>query len=102
MAHVGHLWMKAKPGSYAKVSARYHRFADEVMAHHPTLHDVVILGDPARNQVEGFGIWENDVEAATLEDTEDFAAFLADVQPDLAEPIRRSALELLFRLKPRL
>ena len=101
MAHVGHMSIKSKPGSYAKVSARYKRFAEEVMAHHPDLHDVVIVGDPARNQVEGFGIWDNVAEAATLEDTQDFAAFLADINADLAQPVDRSDLELLYRLKPR-
>ena len=101
MAHVGHLWMKSKPGEYKKVADRYHRFAEEVMAHHKNLHDVVIVGDPARNIVEGFGIWENAAQAATLEDTKDFAAFLADVEPELAEPLQRRDLHLLYRLKPR-
>jgi hypothetical protein len=93
--------MKTKPGSYARVAARYHRFAEEVMAHHPNLHDVLIVGDPATNNVEGFGIWENAAQAATLEDTRDFAAFLADVEPDLAAPIERSDLQVLYRMKPR-
>jgi hypothetical protein len=101
LAHVGHLWMKTKPGRYAKVSARYRSFADQVMAHHADLHDVIIVGSPAQNTVEGFGIWENAAEAATLEDTEDFASFLADVESDLAQPIQRSDLELLYRLRPR-
>jgi hypothetical protein len=100
MSHVGHLWMKTKPGSYAKVSERYRRFADQVMAHHADLHDVIIVGSPAQNTVEGYGIWENAEEAATLEDTEDFAAFLADVKSDLAQPVERSDLQLLYRLRP--
>lgn len=101
MAHVGHLSMKTKPGKYAKVSARYRQFADQVMSHHDDLHDVLIVGDPARNMVQGFGIWDNAAEAATLEDTADFAAFLADVEGDLAQPIDRNDLELLYRLDPR-
>jgi quinol monooxygenase YgiN len=101
MGHVGHLSMKAKPGSYARVSAHYHRFADDVMAHHSNLDDVLIVGDPAKNIVEGFGTWEDAAQAATLEDTRDSAAFLADVEPDLAEPIQRSDLQVLYRLKPR-
>ena len=101
MAHVGHMWMKTKPGSYAKVAARYRRFVDEVMTHHPALHDVIIVGEPAQNTVEGFGIWENAVEAATLEDTQDFATFLGDVEPDLAQPVQRTDLELISRLGPR-
>ena len=101
MAHVGHTTLKSKPGSYAKVAARYKQFAEDVMAHHPTLHDVIIVGDPGRNQVEGFGIWDNAAEAATLEDTKDFETFLADVQAHLSQPVDRSDLELLYRLKPR-
>jgi hypothetical protein len=101
MSHVGHLWMKTKPGCYAKVSTRYRTFADHVMAHHADLHDVIIVGSPAQNTVEGFGIWENADEAATLEDTQDFASFLADVESDLAQPIQRSDLQLLYRRRPR-
>jgi hypothetical protein len=101
MAHVGHLSMRTKPGAYARVAARYRNFAEDVMAHHPNLHDVVIVGDAARNVIEGFGIWDNAAQAAKLEDTRDFASFLRDVEPDLAEPIRRSAPELLWRLRPR-
>jgi quinol monooxygenase YgiN len=101
MAHVGHLSMKTKPGAYARVAARYRRCAEEVMAHHANLHDVVIVGDAARSVIEGFGIWENAAQASKLEDTRDFAAFQADVEPDLAEPIQRSAPELICRLRPR-
>jgi hypothetical protein len=101
MPHVGHMSLKAKPGSYAKLAARYRKFADEVMAHHADLHDVVIVGDPAKNTVEGFGIWDNAAEAATLEDTKDFAAFLKDIEAELAQAVERSDLELLYRLKPR-
>jgi hypothetical protein len=95
------MWMKTKPGSYLRVSARYRTFADQVMAHHADLHDVVIIGNPAQNTVEGFGIWENATEAATLEDTGDFASLLADVESDLAQPIERNDLQLLYRLRPR-
>ncbi len=81
--------------------ARYRSFADQVMAHHADLHDVIIVGDPAQNTVQGFGIWENAAEAATLEDTEDFASLLADVEAHLAQPIQRTDLQLLYRLRPR-
>ena len=101
MPHVGHTSLKSKPGAYAKVAARYKQFAEEVMAHHDDLHDVIIVGDPARNMVQGFGIWDSAAESATLEDTADFAAFLKDVEPDLAQPVDRSDLELLYRMKPR-
>ena len=101
MAHVGHMLMKTKPGRYAKMSERYRNFADQVMAHHADLHDVIIVGDPAQNTVEGFGIWENAAEAATLEDTQDFASFLAEIEADLAHPIERTDLQLLYRYRPR-
>jgi hypothetical protein len=71
------------------------------MVHHANLHDVVVVGDPSRNEVEGFGIWDDVSQAATLEDTQDFATFLADIQADLAQPVGRTDLELLYRLKPR-
>ena len=93
--------MKTKPGAYQRVAYRYHLFAKDVMAHHANLHDVIIVGNAASNAIEGFGIWENAAQAATLEDTKDFASFLADVEPDLAAPIARSDLKLLYRLKPR-
>src|SRR6266540_5900715 len=85
MAHVGHMWMKTKPGSYAKVSARYRSFVDQVMAHHADLHDIIVIGNPAQNTIEGFGIWDNAAEAASLEDTQDFASLLADVESHLAQ-----------------
>ena len=101
MAHVGHMTLKTKPGSYAKVSARYRRFVEEVMEHHGDLHDVVVAGSPSENRIEGYAIWENAKEAATLEDTKDFTSFLADVEPDLAKPVERTDFELIYRLRPR-
>ena len=65
------------------------------------MDDVIIVGDPAQNTVEGFGIWENAAEAATLEDTQDFASFLAEIEADLAHPIERTDLQLLYRYRPR-
>ena len=59
MAHVGHSWLKTKPGSYKKVCDRYHQFASEVLAHNADLHDVIIVGNQAQNTIEGYGIWEN-------------------------------------------
>ena len=100
MAHVGHSWLKTKPGSYEKVCKRFHKFADEVMSHHSDLHDVIIIGNPAQNIIEGFGIWENASHAANLEDGADFASFMADVAGELAEPFHRNDLELLYRMKP--
>ena len=99
MAHVGHSWLKTKPGSYKKVCERYHRFAEEIIAHNKDIHDVVIAGNPAQNTIEGFAIWENATHAANLEDTHDFAVFLADVESELAEPFKRNDLDLLFRMK---
>ena len=78
MSHVAHLSLQAKPGAFQKVCDRYHQFAQEVLAGHPDLHDVIIVGNQAQNIVEGFGIWENAEQAASLEDTEAFAKFLAD------------------------
>ena len=101
MAHGGHLSMKTRPGAYQRIADRYHQFAGDVMAHHPNLHDVLIVGDPASNTIQGFGTWENAAQAAALEDTKDFASFLASVEPDLAEPITRNDLKVLYRLNPR-
>jgi hypothetical protein len=101
MAHVGHSWLKTKPGSFQKVCDRYHQFATEVLAHNADLHDVIIVGNQAQNIIEGFGIYENASHAAALEDTQDFAKFLADVENDLAEPIHRNDLVLLYRMNPK-
>ena len=101
MAHVGHSWLKTKPGSYQKVCDRYRKFAAEVMAHNKDLHDVIIVGNQAQNTIEGFGIYENAKHAAALEDTQAFADFLADVTNDLAEPVHRNDLELLYRMNPK-
>ncbi|MCE7504835.1 hypothetical protein LZG75_01105 [Polynucleobacter sp. IMCC30063] len=101
MSHVGHISLKSKPGSFTKVCERYHQFAEQVMAHHPDLHDVIIMGNQAQNNIEGFGIWENAADAASLEDTADFAAFLNDVQADLAEPVQRNDLLVFYRMKPK-
>ena len=101
MAHVGHSWLKTNPGSYQKVCDRYHQFASEVLAHNADLHDVIIVGNQAQNTIEGFGIWENPAHAAALEDTQDFAAFMADVVNDLAEPMHRNDLDLLYRMNPK-
>jgi|GEM_PF-176459 hypothetical protein len=101
MSHVGHLSLKSKPGSFQKVCDRYHLFAEEVLAHHPDLHDVIIVGNQAQNNIEGFGIWENAADAASLEDTEAFAAFLNDIEGDLAEPIQRNDLLVFYRLNPK-
>ena len=101
MSHVGHISLKSKPGSFKKVCDRYHLFAEQVMAHHPDLHDVIIVGNQAQNNIEGFGIWENAADAASLEDTADFAAFLNDIQADLAEPIQRNDLLVFYRMNPK-
>jgi hypothetical protein len=45
MAHVGHSWLKTKPGSFQKVCDRYKQFASEVLAHSADLHDVIIVGN---------------------------------------------------------
>ena len=100
MAHVGHSWLKTKPGSFQKVCDRYKQFASEVLAHNADLHDVIIVGNQAQNIIEGFGIYEDASHAASLEDTQDFAAFLADVADDLAEPFHRNDLVLLYRMNP--
>ena len=101
MAHVGHSWLKTKPGSFQKVCDRYKQFASEVLAHNTDLHDVIIVGNQAQNIIEGFGIYEDASHAASLEDTQDFAAFLADVANDLAEPFHRNDLVLLYRMNPK-
>ena len=101
MAHVGHSWLKTKPGSFQKVCDRYKQFASEVLAHNADLHDVIIVGNQAQNIIEGFGIYEDASHAATLEDTQAFAAFLADVADDLAEPFHRNDLVLLYRMNPK-
>ena len=101
MSHVGHISLKSKPGSFKKVCDRYHQFAEQVMAHHPDLHDVIIVGNQAQNTIEGFGIYEDASHAAALEDTQDFAAFLVDVADDLAEPFHRNDLVLLYRMNPK-
>ena len=100
MAHVGHIWLKTNPGSYQKVCDRYRQFASEVLAHNADLHDVIIVGNQAQNTIEGFGIWENLAHAAALEDTQNFATFMADVANDLAEQIHRNDLDLLYRMNP--
>jgi hypothetical protein len=43
MSHVAHLSLQTKPGSFQKVCDRYHQFAEEVLASHPDLHDVIIV-----------------------------------------------------------
>ena len=101
MAHVGHTWLKIKPGSFQKVCDRYKQFASEVLAHNSDLHDVIIVGNQAQNIIEGFGIYEDASHAASLEDTQDFAVFLADVANDLAEPFHRNDLVLLYRMNPK-
>ena len=101
MAHVGHSWLKTKPGSFQKVCDRYKQFASEVLAHNTDLHDVIIVGNQAQNIIEGFGIYEDASHAASLEDTQDFAAFLADVADHLAEPFHRNDLVLLYRMNPK-
>lgn len=101
MAHVGHSWLKTKPGSYKKVCDRYHQFAQEVMSHNADLHDVIIVGNQAQNTIEGYGVWENPAHAAALEDTQDFAAFMADITNDLAEPYHRNDLDILCRMNPK-
>jgi hypothetical protein len=45
MSHVAHLSLQTKPGSFQKVCDRYHQFASEVLAGHPDLHDVIIMGN---------------------------------------------------------
>jgi len=101
MAHVRHRWLKTKPGSFQKVCDRYKQFALEVSAHNTALHDLIIVGNQAQNTIEGYGIWENPAHAAALEDTQDFAAFMADVANDLAEPYHRNDLDLLYRMNPK-
>jgi len=101
MAHVGHSWLKTKPGSFQKVCDRYKQFASEVLAHNADLHDVIIVGNQAQNIIEGFGIYEDASHAAALEDTQDFTAFLTDVADDLAEPFHRNDLVLLYRMNPK-
>jgi hypothetical protein len=53
------------------------------------------------NIVEGFGIWENADQAASLEDTKDFADFLADIEANLAAPVERSDLLVFYRMNPK-
>ena len=101
MSHVAHLTLHAKPGSFQKVCDRYHQFAKEVLAGHPDLHDVIIVGNQAMNIIEGFGIWENAEQAASLEDTKDFADFLADIEANLAAPVGRSDLLVFYRMNPK-
>ena len=102
MAHVGHGWLKTKSGSFQKVCDSYRQFAEDVMAHNKDLHDVIIVGNQAQIKIEGFGIYENAQHAASLEDSKDFASFLADVGNDLAEPYQRDDLLLLYRMKPKI
>ena len=99
MSHVAHLSLKTKPGSFQKVCDRYHQFAVEVMSLHPDLHDVILVGNQSGNDLEGFGIWENAEAAASLEDTENFAAFMYDIQDELAEPIERNDLVVFYRMR---
>jgi len=100
MSHVAHLSLKTKPGSFKKVCDRYHQFAVEVMSLHPDLHDVILVGNQAGNDLEGFGIWENPEAAASLEDTENFATFMKDIQDELAAPIERNDLVVFYRMSP--
>ena len=101
MAHVGHSWLKTKPGSFQKVCDRYKQFAWEVLAHNADLHDVIIVGNQDQNIIESFGIYEDASHAAALEDTQDFAALLADIADDIAEPFHRNDLVLLYRMNPK-
>jgi quinol monooxygenase YgiN len=101
MAHVGHIQLKTKPGSFQKVCDRYKQFTSVVLAHNADLHDLIIVGNQAQNTIEGFGIYEDASHAAALEDTQDFATFMADVANDLAEPINRNDLVLLYRMNPK-
>ena len=101
MSHVGHISLQTKPGTFQKVCDRYHQFAQEVLAGHPDLHDVIIVGNQAQNVIEGFGIWENAEQAASLEDTADFAKFLSDIEDHLAAPVGRNDLLVFYRMKPR-
>jgi len=71
------------------------------LAHNTALHDLIIVGNQAQNTIEGYGIWENPAHAAALEDTQDFAAFMADVINDLAEPCHRNDLDLLYCMNPK-
>jgi hypothetical protein len=101
MPHVGHSWLKTKPGSYKKVCDRYYQFSKDLVSHHPDLHDVMVIGNQAQNIIEAFGIWENASHAASLEDSQDFADLMADIADDLAEPYHRNDLELLYRMNPK-
>jgi hypothetical protein len=101
MSHVGHISLQTKPGTFQKVCDRYHQFAEEVLASHPALHDVIIVGNQAQNVIEGFGIWEDAEQAASLEDTADFAKFLADIEANLAAPIGRNDLVVFYRMNPK-
>jgi hypothetical protein len=98
MSHVGHMTLEIKPGCFQKVCDRYHQFAQDVLVHHKDLHDVIIVGNQAQNVIEGFGIWENAAQAASLEDTQDFAKFLSDIESELASPIRRNDLVVFYRM----
>ena len=101
MSHVAHLSLQTKPGSFQKVCDRYHQYAEEVLASHQDLHDVIIVGYQAQNVIEGFGIWENAEQAASIEDTADFAKFLADIEGDLAAPVGRNDLLVFYRMNPK-
>jgi hypothetical protein len=101
MSYVAHLSLQTKPGSFQKVCDRYHQFAQEVLAGHPDLHDVIIVGNQALNIVQGFGIWDNADQAASLEDTESFSKFLADIEANLAAPIGRNDLLVFYRMNPK-
>jgi len=101
MSHVAHLSLQTKPGSFQKVCDRYHQFAQEVLTGHPDLHDVIIVGNQAQNIIEGFGIWENAEQAASLEDTEAFANFLTDIETNLAAPVGRNDLLVFYRMNPK-
>jgi hypothetical protein len=101
MSHVAHLSLQTKPGSFQKVCDRYHQFAEEVLAGHPALHDVIIVGNQAQNVIEGFGIWENAEQAASIEDTEGFAKFLVDIEGNLAAPVGRNDLLVVYRMNPK-
>ena len=98
MSHVGHMTLETKPGCFQKVCDRYHQFAQDVLVHHKDLHDVIIVGNQAQNVIEGFGIWENAAQAASLEDTQDFTKFLSDIESELASPIRRNDLVVFYRM----
>jgi hypothetical protein len=55
----------------------------------------------AQNTLRGFGIWETEMHAHALENTQEFAKFMSDVADDLDEALHRNDLHLLYHKNPK-